>query len=48
LPLPLLPPVIAIQASLDVAVQPHPAFAVTPTVPVPPLDVNDAVAEEME
>ena len=47
LPLPLFPDVIFIQSTLSVAVQLHPPGAVTLTVPVPPLSVNDRLVGEI-
>lgn len=42
LPVPLGPPLIAIQGALGTAVQAHPALAVTAIgVPVPPTVLND-------
>ena len=46
LPVPLL--AVVIQETLLEAVQLQPAPAVTPTLPLPPLDVADALVAEME
>jgi hypothetical protein len=46
-PEPLLPVVIVSQLSLLVAVQEHPAPAVTPTLPLLALDATDALEAEI-
>ena len=43
LPVPLLPAVMLIQAALVVAIHAQPAPAVTPTLPLPALEINEAV-----
>jgi hypothetical protein len=48
LPVPLAPEVTLIQESLDTAVHAQPASAVTDTVPLPPLALNESLVGEME
>lgn len=48
LPLPLLPPVTVIHDAPLVAVHEQPELAVTPTLPLPPLEPNDADDDEIE
>ena len=47
-PLPLAPEAIVIQPALLAAVHPQPLVALTPTLPVPPLDVKEALGADSE
>ena len=48
LPLPALPEVMEIQESLAVAIQPHPLFAVTLTLPLPPAAATEVLVGDIE